>query len=279
MIERQFKKITIITPCYNAEKYIKETIESVLNQRAVLDGRVGLEFIVCDGQSSDNTAAIARAYNHPALTVISEKDNSMYEALAKGLARATGDICAYLNAGDVYAPAAFDAVLEIFRQKNVQWLTGYNAYYNEQLQLVRIFLPFRYRKKLLQCGLYSGTLPFVQQESTFWLSSLNQHLSLTRLAAFRYAGDYYMWHTFARYADLAIAEAYLGGFRVHEGQLSAKHLGAYYEEMKTFTRKANAGDYLRAFLDKPFWYVPPSVKKRCNPNQLFRFAFDQQRWV
>jgi FkbM family methyltransferase len=117
MSERRFNKITIVTPCFNAGKYIHETIESVLNQRAVLSGRVGLEFIICDGKSSDNTVAIAQSFNHPAVTIVSEKDQGMYEALAKGLVRATGDICAYLNAGDVYAPAAFDAVLDIFGQK------------------------------------------------------------------------------------------------------------------------------------------------------------------
>jgi glycosyltransferase involved in cell wall biosynthesis len=279
MSERRLRKITVVTPCYNAEKYIKETVESVINQRAVLNHRVELELIICDGKSSDNTVAIARSYGHPAITILSEKDNSMYEALAKGLRLATGDVCAYLNAGDVYALSAFDVVLDIFEQQPVQWLTGYNFYYNEQLQVVRVFLPFKYRRRLFACGMYSGRLPFVQQESTFWLAHLNQHLSLPTLTGFKYAGDYYMWHTFAQHADLFIVEAYLGGFRAHTGQLTATHLGTYYEEMKTFTRKPNLGDYVQALLDKPLWYGPPGLKKKYNRVQLLRFAFDQQRWV
>jgi hypothetical protein len=88
-----------------------------------------------------------------------------------------------------------------------------------------------------------------------------------------------MWLTFAEHAQLAIVEAYLGGFRAHEGQLSVEHVADYYKELKTFTRKPGPVDYLRAYLDKPFWYAPPSLKKKFNPDQLFRFAFDQQRWV
>ena len=52
------KKISIITPCFNSEKYIKETVESIINQTAVLSQRAELEYVICDGNSSDQTLSI-----------------------------------------------------------------------------------------------------------------------------------------------------------------------------------------------------------------------------
>ena len=43
----------------------------------------------------------------------------MYEALAKGLSLATGDVVAYLNAGDYYHPGAFDVISEVFKSQEV----------------------------------------------------------------------------------------------------------------------------------------------------------------
>ena len=51
-------KFSIITPCFNSEKYIKETMLSVLNQTAVINEIVELEYILVDGGSKDNTLKI-----------------------------------------------------------------------------------------------------------------------------------------------------------------------------------------------------------------------------
>ena len=162
------KKISIITPCFNAEKYIGETIESVIGQTALLSGRVELEYIICDGNSTDSTVSIIKSYNHPSIRLLSEPDSGVYEALAKGLRMVTGDIVAYLNASDYYNKTAFDIVLDIFGTKNVEWLTGYMTIYNDKSYAVNFLLPYKYRKRLIARGLYGRWLPFIVQESTFW---------------------------------------------------------------------------------------------------------------
>ena len=52
-------RFTVITPCFNAARYVEETIQSVLAQTAVASGRVELEYWVIDGGSSDGTQEIA----------------------------------------------------------------------------------------------------------------------------------------------------------------------------------------------------------------------------
>ncbi|HXV21052.1 MAG TPA: glycosyltransferase [Desulfuromonadales bacterium] len=278
------KKISIITPCRNAERFIGETVESVLTQSALLSGRAELEYIICDGLSTDRTVAIAEAaskgFRYGSVRILSRSDHGMYEALAGGLRMATGEICTYINAGDFYDKHAFDVVLDIFDSGRAEWLTGLSVNYNEQSQLVGISLPFRYRTRLFACGVYGRMLPFVQQESTFWSSRLHQFLDFERLARFRSAGDYYLWHQFAGQAELKVVLSHLGGFRTHRGQLS-QDMAAYQQEMGEILggKKPNPLDLAWACFDAVMWKAPIAWKKKLNPHGLFCFSHDEQRWV
>lgn len=278
------KKISIITPCRNAEHFIGETVESVLTQTAFRSGRAELEYFICDGVSTDRTVVIAEAaatgFRQGSVRILSRPDASMYEALAGGLRMATGDICAYINAGDFYDKHAFDVVLDIFDSGCVEWLTGLSVNYNEQSQLVGVSLPFRYRKRLFECGIYGRMLPFVQQESTFWSSRLHQYLDFEQLARFRSAGDYYLWHQFVQHTDLKIVLTHLGGFRTHRGQLS-QDMATYQEEMNTILvgRKPNPLDLAVTCVDVIMWKAPITWKKKLNPQGLFIFNNATQRWI
>lgn len=274
------KKISIITPCLNAERYIGETIESVIHQSALITGRAELEFIICDGESTDKTVDIIKSYakQNSAIKLFSESDTGMYDALAKGLKRVSGDIIAYLNAGDFYNRYAFDIVLDLFEQKQVQWLTGYNVHYNDKSYFVNVKLPFKYRKDFFATGFYGTKLIFVQQESTFWDASLNNSLDYQNLAEFKYAGDYYIWSQFAKESDLQIVEAYLGGFRIEKGQLSGNRK-AYLQEMVPLMAKPNFSQNMLAVFDRVMWYAPVEFKKWFNKDGLFRYDHDLQEWV
>ena len=113
-MKNKCEKIPIITPCLNAEKYIHETVKSVIEQNAVLSGRVELEYIICDGGSTDRTLEILNSVKTNKMKILTGKDNGLYDALAKGLKIAKGDIIAYINAGDYYNKYAFDIVMDLF---------------------------------------------------------------------------------------------------------------------------------------------------------------------
>lgn len=94
-------KISIITACYNSEKTIKDTLESVLSQNYM-----DYEHIIVDGKSSDNTLKIVRKYEdlyQGRLRIISERDRGLYDAMNKGIVQATGDVIGILNSDDKYA--------------------------------------------------------------------------------------------------------------------------------------------------------------------------------
>src|SRR6266496_3378174 len=119
-----FLRVSIVTPCRNADRYLELTLASVFDQTAVKSGRVELEYIVVDSGSTDFTTQILRRFESGALRVISERDEGMYDGLAKGLRLATGTWVSYLNAGDIYDPSAFDTLLDATANRPVRWITG-----------------------------------------------------------------------------------------------------------------------------------------------------------
>jgi len=90
-------KVSIITVSFNSAKTIADTIESVLSQ-----DYPEIEYIIVDGNSSDDTVKIIHQYENRISKWISEKDQGMYDAMNKGIAIATGDVIGILNSDDVY---------------------------------------------------------------------------------------------------------------------------------------------------------------------------------
>lgn len=88
-------KISIITVCFNSEKTIKGTIESLVSQ----DSK-NIEYIIIDGSSTDGTKKIIEKYKKYIDIMISEKDEGIYDAMNKGVRNATGDYIYFLNADD-----------------------------------------------------------------------------------------------------------------------------------------------------------------------------------
>jgi glycosyltransferase involved in cell wall biosynthesis len=90
--------ISVITSCLNAEKTIRRTIESVIDQTYK-----NIEFIIIDGISTDKTLKIINEYNVQISHIISEKDNGISDAFNKGIKISNGEYIQILNADD-YLP-------------------------------------------------------------------------------------------------------------------------------------------------------------------------------
>lgn len=102
--------ISIIVPSFNQGAYIRQTIESCLEQ----DYRP-VEIIVVDGASTDGTVDVLKSFgNVPELRWTSEPDDGVVDAVNKGLARARGDICGIQSSDDFYLPGVFSEVVELF---------------------------------------------------------------------------------------------------------------------------------------------------------------------
>ena len=270
-------KVTIVTACRDAARYIEQTVESVLSQSAFHSGRCELEYLVCDGASTDDTLDLLRPYESRGVRVLSEPDTGFYAALAKGLQRATGDYVAYLNAGDLLHPGGLSIAAECFELPGVDWLTGYAAIYNESGQLTSCWLPYRYRRGLFASGSYGLRLPFVQQESTVWRRSLQAGVDFAALAKLRYAGDAFLWKCFAAQANLYVVRGLIGGFRVHAGQISER-MAEYRNELRSFTREPSPLEKLQCLADRALWWAPEQMKLSLNRKSLIRYNHAGDAW-
>ena len=112
-------KITVITVCFNSVKTIERTIKSVLAQNYS-----ELEYIIIDGGSTDGTLDIIRKYKENLSVWISEPDDGLYDAMNKGLAKATGEVFAFLNSDDYYTENVLERVNEYFKTDDVDMVSG-----------------------------------------------------------------------------------------------------------------------------------------------------------
>lgn len=113
-------KISIVTVCYNSEKTIGHTLQSVRNQ-----SYADVEHIVVDGASIDSTLNVVATDGLHVVKVVSEKDNGIYDAMNKGIALANGEIIGFINADDFYASSdALAKVAAIFNDPNVDACYG-----------------------------------------------------------------------------------------------------------------------------------------------------------
>lgn len=103
--------LSIITVCYNAAATLRDCIQSVA------DGKTSdVEYLIIDGGSNDTTLDIAGDYTTVVDTLVSERDGGIFDAMNKGLLRASGDYVAFLNADDIYLPGAITAILDDLRK-------------------------------------------------------------------------------------------------------------------------------------------------------------------
>lgn len=102
-------KFTIVTCTFNAEHELQRTLDSVFRQ-----SYADVEHLILDGLSRDRSVEMAQTYRQRSdeartgheVVVCSERDSGLYDAMNKGIARATGDYIVFLNAGDTFPSEA-----------------------------------------------------------------------------------------------------------------------------------------------------------------------------
>ncbi len=243
-------KISVVTPTFNRMDFIENTIASIIFQ----EGDFDLEYIVQDGGSDSQLIDILQKWkglidggeieikcNSLSFDFYVESDDGMYDALNKGFSRTTGDVMAWLNSDDMYHPYALATIASLFTQYgDVDWITGIpNSYNSQGFRTGYDSFPDTYSRAYIGAGYYDVKyigygFNWIQQESCFWRRPLWEKAGSKLNTKFKYAADYYLWRTFSQHAELVKVEAFLGGFRVHDDQITASP-NAYSDELPVTT--------------------------------------------
>lgn len=101
--------VSIITVVFNGEKFLKQTIDSVVNQTYK-----NIEYIIIDGGSTDNTLKIIEAHKNHFSCIVSEPDKGLYDAMNKGIRKAKGELVGMINSDDWYELNAVEDVVRAY---------------------------------------------------------------------------------------------------------------------------------------------------------------------
>ena len=210
-------RLSIITPSFNQCRFLARTAQSILSQQ----GRFDLQWIVIDGGSTDGTIDVLRNLNDARLIWISEADNGQAHAINKGLAKADGDVVAWLNSDDLYEPGALAAVADAFeRNPQARWLVGRCRIIDEDDHEIRAAVT-RYKDRSLRRYRYRALLRenFISQPAVFWrrefgceIGPLDESLHWTM--------DYDLWLRMGARFDPLVLDRVLASFRLHAASKS-----------------------------------------------------------
>jgi glycosyltransferase involved in cell wall biosynthesis len=197
--------VSIVTPSYNHEKYIRETIRSVLNQ----DYQT-IEYIIIDGGSQDGSVDIIREFEDRLAWWVSEPDRGQTDAINKGFSQAKGEILAWLNSDDTLLPGAVAEVVAFFEKNpDVGLLYGDANFIDQEGKVIGKFPARRTDYRLLR----QGYVHIPQQAAFFRADTWRKVGPLD--PSFFFAMDYDLWVRIAKIARVEYVPRLWANFRLH----------------------------------------------------------------
>ena len=201
--------ITIVTPSYQQGRFLGRTIYSVASQRYP-----GLEYVVQDGGSSDQTLEVLRRFDPVLARWVSEPDNGQADAINRGFRETTGELMAWLNSDDLLLPGSLAYVARFFAEHpQVDVVYGHRLMIDENDDQIGAWILPPHDDLVLTLADY------VPQETLFWRRRIWDAAGGSVDPTFVYALD---WDLLLRFRDagarMARMPRFIGAFRVHDEQ-------------------------------------------------------------
>ncbi len=245
-------KLSIVTPVYNDPR-VGRALDAVASQRHEAE----LDLVVVDGGSTDKTLDVLAERRDQIASLVSEPDDGIYDAMNKGIERATGDIVGILNADDQYYDSyVFSDVLGAFQDPDIDACYGDLVYVDANNRIVRYWKSGKYRA----LKFYLGWMP---PHPTFFVRRCAYKQYGAFDTQYRIAGDYELMLRFllkyrlrVKYLDRVLVQMSIGG---SSNRSAGNIVRANLEVVKAWRNN-----------DLPFGYMVPIMKLAQKPFQYVR---------
>jgi len=191
-------KISVIMPVYNGEKYLKEAIESILNQTFR-----DFEFIIINDGSTDNSGKVIANFHDPRIQIINQANQGLRGALNVGITRSTGQYIARMDQDDISLPQRFAKQVEFLDTHPEYVMVGTTYAHIDEMSEITTAFPALLDDEEIKRELYTKT-PFGHgtvmirgislRKGNYWYSEGAVHME-----------DYDLWMRFSsagKYANL-----------------------------------------------------------------------------
>src|SRR5258708_5512284 len=207
MKKTKFPLVTIITPAYNREDLIEETITSILDQTYP-----NLEYIIIDDGSKDTTYKLAKKYASRQVHVLTQKNMGETRTVNKGFSLAKGEIIAVINSDDPLLPGSIQTMVT-YMQDHPDVLAVYPDWVmidakSKKIQEVHP-ADYNYVKMIAEHYCIPGPGTFFRRKAI--------KLTGGRSLEFKYVADYAFWLKLGMYGKIVRIPQTLATFRTHPG--------------------------------------------------------------
>jgi glycosyltransferase involved in cell wall biosynthesis len=225
--------VTVVTPTWNAGRFLEESIQSVLDQ-----DYPNIEYLVVDSHSTDNTRDILRKYAGR-LRTIQAKRLGPASAINTGLSQARGSILAWLNADDTYEPQAVrSAVAAFMEHPDADVVYGDARWIDQNGAVIGTYPTIPFESSMLERDC------FISQPASFFLASAYRECTLDPSLPLSF--DYDLWIRLTKNGRL---------FKYVPERFASSRM---HRECLTLSRRREVFDVTMALLKKHYGYIPLS---------------------
>ncbi len=250
-------RLSIVTASYNQGRFLEETLRSV-----ILQGYPGLEYVVLDGGSQDESVEILEKYSPFLDYWHSKRDEGQSVAITHGLQMASGEIVAWINSDDVYLPDVFGHIAGLFDKEAIQAVYGRASFIDKEGKIIEEYqagpLPSDWRRFRYWRG-----WPIPQPTVFMRRGLLEQYGYLD--ASLHYAMDYELLIRLSCHIKLEFLDVPLANYRIHPnsktGDWSISQVFFYRESLRVNQKYApwhlpqNWRLWLEWFIHTSMWYI------------------------
>lgn len=240
--------VSVITVVYNGEKYLEETIQSVINQ--TYDN---VEYIIIDGCSTDGTLDIIKKYEDRIDYWVSEKDNGIYDAMNKGIRVSSEEWVSFLGADDFLKKDAIESYLNALNgDLKIKYISSKIELINNKKQILSIVgkpLEWNTFKKYM-CVAHVGSL---HHKSLFYKYGLFD-------ISYKIAGDYEFLLRIAKNNNVLFLNK-VTACMINEG-VSNQNIKVTFKESTNAKINTAKRSILISYFEYYIWYLKIFIKKK-----------------